>query len=344
MAYALRATEYIEDVSGASIGGDFLNDLKSAPGNTAEMPTGYAVMTRAVIPLKRTMRDIAASMALLSRDKAYYAFRGKSDSRNYPSGDFDLRVANMEITDTRTLERWNGTSAVISTGGLDDVCRLAEKSAPDQKDIWQNFYEGDIITISRFLEESFEFGSWHFSDVPVNDRDGIALERTKSAEQEHLELAVGMLENNHRLLVQLRMMEVGSSRFLKAAADFVYGHKLQEMADESEDILGLLEPGSKLGILLEEAHSIGIFPVASALAPALEKAFHDKLLEILDEGDESGYAAILKLWRSAADLGINIEKWSLQNKIWSILVEYKSDPPASVIELAGALGFAVPSR
>jgi alpha-amylase/alpha-mannosidase (GH57 family) len=341
MAYALRAAEYIGD---PSIGDGFINDLKSAPGNTSEMPTGHAVITRSVIPLKRVLRDIAASAALLSKDKAYYAFRIKSDSRHFPSGDFDLRVAGMEIADTRTLETWNGTSAVISTGGLDDVCRLAEKAVPNQKDIWQNFYEGDIMTISKFLEESFEFGSWHFSDVPVNDRDGIASERTKSAEQEHLELAEGLLDDNHRLLVQLRMMEVSSSQFLKAAADFVYEHKLQLMTRDSGDILDLLKLGSKLEILLEDAHSIGIFPVTSVLAPALEKAFHDKLLRASEDRDEPGYAVILELWRRAAGLGINIGKWSLQNKMWDILGGYKADPPAVAIELAGELGFAIPGH
>ncbi|MDR1885264.1 MAG: DUF3536 domain-containing protein [Synergistaceae bacterium] len=343
MAYALRATEYVSSVTGVSLGEDFMNDLKLAQGNTVDMPTGYDVMTRTVIPWKRSIRDIAASMALLSRERSYYTFRARTEPRQFPSGDFNLCVTNMEVSDIRTLESWSGAAAVISTGGLDDVCRLTEKSPPDQKEIWRNFYEGDIMSISRFLEKTFEHGAWHFSDLSANDRDGVASLRTKSAEREHLELAEGLLADNQRLLVQLRTMRVALSPFLKAAADFVYRQRLKSVIDDADDVLSLLEPGSKLRVLIEDAHGIGIFPDVSVLAPVMERAFHDKLQASVGKNDEDCCSEILSLWKMAVDMGINIDKWTLQNRIWDILGGYKSDPPESVIELTNMLGFATPN-
>ncbi|MDR3331266.1 MAG: DUF3536 domain-containing protein [Synergistaceae bacterium] len=342
MAYALRATEYIKDVSGVSIGEDFMNDLKDVRGNTSEMSTGYDVMVQTVIPRKRTIRDIAASVALLSRERSYYTFRVKSDSRCFPSGDLDLFVSRTEVSDVRTLETWSGASAVLSTGGLDDVCRLSEKSVPGQKEIWQSFYEGDIISVSKFLEENFEFGPWHFRDLSQNDKEGIAIERTKSAEQEHLELAEGLLEDNQRLLVQMRMMGVNASKFLFAAVDFVYRERLIKTMDGSDDILSLLLPGSKLELLLDDAQGVGITPDLSVLAPRLEDAFLERLQAARERGDVRAYDEVLSLLGRTEELGISIDKWMLQNKIWEILTEYKSEPPEVVIELTKLLGFATP--
>jgi hypothetical protein len=344
MAYALRASEYMKDVCGVSAEEDFLNDLEKAPGNTADFPTGRDVIMKTVMPQKRSVRDIAAAAALMSENRAYYSYRVKSGGRAYPSGDMGLSVARMSISDTRTLESWSGASIVLSTGGLDDVCRLTDKDMPSQKEIWSNFYAGDLLSTSRYIESAFELGPWHFRDLPPDDRDSIASERTKDAEGDYTEYAEELLADNRRLLVQLGMMGVGSPPFLHAAATLVYERRMRNLADDVLDIIDLLKPESSLEVLIDEAHSMGVAPELSSLAPALEGAFFEKLITAMKTNDQGAFESVLSMWKKAREMKINIGKWRLQNAMWDILVRGDTDLSPVVLELAKALGFAIPAR
>jgi hypothetical protein len=342
MAYALRASEYVKSLTGISLEEGFLEDLKKTPGNTAEYRTGYDVMMNCVMPLKRSVRDIAAASALMSSGSSYYAYRVKSGGRAYPSGDMGLSVARTVVTDTRTLETWSGASVVLSTGGLDDVCRLTEKDIPSQKEIWRNLYSGDMISLSRYIEESFEIGQWHFRDLPQDDRDLIAAERTKDAEQDHLQYAEELMADNRRLLVQLNMIGVESSPFLRAAVSFVYGQRMLELALGAGDILDLLKPESRLDVLLDEACVMGIYPEVSVLGPVMGRAFYDNLSSAMEKKDEETFANILFLWKRTVELKIEINRWRIQNKIWEILGGDGAFLSNTTLELARALGFATP--
>jgi alpha-amylase/alpha-mannosidase (GH57 family) len=342
MAYALRASEYLKDVTGITSEGGLLNDLKKAQGNTAAFPTGYDVMMKTVMPQKRSVEDIAALSALMSKNKAYYSYRIKSGGRAYPSGDMGLSVARMSISDMRTLETWKGASVVLSTGGLDDVCRLSDRDMPSQKEIWSNFYAGDLLSTSRYIESAFELGPWHFRDLPQDDRDNIAYERTKYAERDQMEYAEDLLADNRRLLVQLGMMGVGSPPFLQAAVSFVYEQRMKELASDVEDILDLLGPESRLEMLLEEAHSMNISPELSVLAPAMESAFYDKLISAKDTNDAAAFESVLLMLRRAGELRIDIGKWRIQNAMWDILFRGETELSPVILELASVLGFATP--
>jgi alpha-amylase/alpha-mannosidase (GH57 family) len=344
MAYALRAIEHVRDVSGIDLEGDFLRDLALVRGNTVEFPTASDVVTRTVLPNRRTIREIAASAALLGATKTYHVYGIKSSVREYPSGNMNLRVSSMEVIDTRTLENWRGSAMVISTGGLDDVCRLSENPLPDQEGLWRNYYMGDIFSMSKFIEQSFELGPWHFTDLTTDDKDKIAAERTSDAEAEHMDFARQLLEDNQRLLVQLSMMGVKSSAFLSSAGDFAYSKMLDELCSNTGEILDLLETGSKLETLLSKARDIGVYPKVSVLAPRMESAFYDNLVEADRKNDEKAYLKLLSQWERAVELRIEIDKWRLQNLVWSILWEGGAKPCAPLLELAGALGFALPKR
>jgi hypothetical protein len=344
LAYAMRAIELAGAVSGADLTGDFLRGLKKARGNTEDMPTAYDVVARAVMPNRRTIRDIAASSALMNATSRYHAFFIKSERRGYSSGGMDMDVTEMRVADPRTLEEWEGCSAVISAGGLDDVCRLTESRPPDPKDMWRRFYMGDILSISKYIEETFALGPWHFKDLTADDKDAIVQERAKDVERGHMEYATGLLEDNQRLLLQLHLMGVKSSSFLASAGDFVYTHMLGDLCWGTEDILGLLDEGSKLEVLLEEAHNIGIYPSVSVLAPRMEGAFYDSLIDANSKNNENIYARLLSLWKRAAGINAGIDEWRLQNVIWATLAGNASPPCGSLLELAGMIGFALPGR
>jgi hypothetical protein len=344
LAYAIRAIEQVRDVSGVDLEKDFMRDLKNARGNSSELPTGFDVVEKTVTPNKRTIRDIAAAASLLKAEKNYYSYVVKRNIQSYPSANMDMDVSALRVTDARTLEEWKGNSMVITSGGLDDVCRLSEGALPNPADVWKNFYVGDIFSISRFIEREFEFGPWHFADLTTDDKYAVAKERTRNAEKEHMEYAHQLMGENQRLLVQLNLMKVESTSFLASVGEFVYTRLIEELDEKSEHILDLLDHSSQLEKILTEAHNIGISPKVSVLAPRMEKAFYDNLVKADKKNDETAFSKLLTQWRRAVELGVEIDKWELQNVVWSMLEERTSAPPDVLLELAGELHFALPGR
>jgi hypothetical protein len=344
LAYAVRAIEHTKNVSGADLEKDFLNDLKLSRGNTQDLPTAYDVVAEKVAPNVRSALNVAAMAALMRSDGRYYSFGIERETKRYQSAGMDMEISGMSVTDTRTSENWTGSSMVITTGGLDDVCRLTEHPLPDPEDVWKNFYAGDILSISRFIEEKFELGPWHLTDLTTDDRYLIARERTRNAEHDHTEYAHAMIEENQRLLVQLHMMHVESTSFLASAGKLVYTRLIEHLCKDAESILGLLEPDSPLEDILNEAYNIGVSPKTSVLAPGMEKAFYDNLVEADLKNDINAFSKLSKLWRRAVKLEIKIDKWRLQNAVWGMLEETTSEPAGALLEFAGELGFALPGR
>jgi hypothetical protein len=344
LAYASRAVEYVRDVSGVDVGIDFMKDLKMVRGNTAGLPTAHDVMVKTVFPNRRTLRDIAAMASLMKADKRYYAYGIERDVHTYSSAGISMEVAEMTVTDTRTFETWRGGSMVFVTGGLDDVCRLMEGELPDKAEMWKYFYMGDIFSVSRFIEDKFELGPWRLSDLTADDGRVIARERTRNAEEEYMEYARALLDENQRLLAQLHLMRVESAPFLTSVGEFVYTRLIERLCEKTESILDLLESGSKLEDLITRASDIGITPRLSTLAPNMEDAFCAEVLNAYKKNDENAFVKLLRRWRMAAEFGIDIDKWRFQNIVLEMLEKSATELPGVLLKLAGELGFALPGR
>ncbi|MDR1137303.1 MAG: DUF3536 domain-containing protein [Synergistaceae bacterium] len=344
LSYAYRAVECALEVSGVDIERDFMRDLKTVRGNTAELPTAYDVMVKMVLPNRRTIRDIAAMASLMKIDKKYYAYGIERNVRHRSSVNINMEMAEMTVTDTRTLETWHGGSMVISTGGLDDVCRLTETEVADMAKLWKSFYMGDIFSISKFIEDKFEFGPWHLSNLTVDDGRLVAAERTRSAEKEYMEYARALIDENQRLLAHLHLMHVETAPFLTSVGEFVYTMLIEELCEKAESTLSLLESGSRLEEIMRKARDIGITPHLNSLAPDMENAFYNFLTEAYKKNDENKLMKLLRQWRIAAGLGIGVDKWRLQNVVWEMLEKHTTELPNILLELAGEMGFALPGR
>jgi hypothetical protein len=282
--------------------------------------------------------------SLMKSGQDFYAFKISRDVEFYQPANMEMEMAGEEALDTRTLESWSGGAMVMATGGLDDVCRLSEKGVPNRSEVLETFCAGDIFSITGYVERNFEFGPWRFADLTIDDKRKIARERTRGAEREYAEHAGAILNENQRMLVQLKLMNVESTPFLASAGKLVYSRKMEELRDGAESVLSLLAPGSKLESLMSEAINMGIDPFVSELAPGMERAFYDNLVEADGRNDENAFAGLLELWKRARSLGITVDKWRLQNVVWGMLEERASAPSKALLEFAGELGFALPGR
>jgi hypothetical protein len=119
---------------------------------------------------------------------------------------------------------------------------------------------------------------------------------------------------------------------------------LERLAKTTKSMLSLLEPNSGLENILNEARNIGINPKTSVLAPGMEEAFYDNLVEADLKNDTDALLRMSNLWRRAMELEIGIDRWRLQNAVWNILEGNTSVPHDVMLGFAGELGFALPGR
>ncbi|MBL3593261.1 MAG: DUF3536 domain-containing protein [Synergistaceae bacterium] len=343
IAYGLRACELLQTATGRDWLPHFLKDLKKAEGNTADSPDGAAV-ARNLLKKRRDLVRIAAESMLSEKKSRYYCFDVQRRERVMQSGEFRLNLASLAVTDSRTGQSWQGEAACLSQGALDDVCRLAAGGGDRELRLQRLFYEGDLMELSQALAEAYPLGPWRMADLPEDERHALAEARTRLAEERFVSQAESVTDDSRRLLVQLNLMGAEPPAYLKASAQLALRHRLAALA-EGTNAQDLLDENSPLEALLEEAHSIGLKPELSLLAPRIAEELRLLVRKARIEEWPEGYERARKVLERRAVLSIDIRAERLQNETWRALEAQGSPIDENLAALAKALGFAVtPSR
>ncbi|MCF7936485.1 MAG: DUF3536 domain-containing protein [Synergistales bacterium] len=346
IAYALRCAELLRDAGGPDAVEQLRSDLAQAEGNRKASPTGAAVLEDVAATRRRTLEDVAASAFLLNREDSYYGFSVEQTRQIYEGGDIDLRLASLTVTDSRTSESWEGSAGGLFVGGAGEVCRLGAFPLPSMKGLGRSFYKGDLLETSNLLQSTFPLGPWKLDVLPPDDRETAARERLHQAERRWASQASEIAAENRRLLVQLHALQIEPPAFLQSAAAFDLKEQLEALLAGAESALELAGESSALEELLYEAHSMGLQPELSFLAPALSTEIHDMLARVASpaERDRGLLQRMRHAFDRAEELGIAIDLWRIQNEMWRILEAFQQSLPPEALELAGRLGFAVPDR
>ncbi len=340
IGYALRACELLLAATGQDCLPDLLKELGKAEGNRVDLPDGGAVARRVRLR-SRNLHRIAAESVLSEKAKSYYAFNVVRKEQILRSGEFRLRLASLQVSDRRTGERWQGEAACLSQGALDDVCRLREEGPAPRGEIHRLFYEGDLLDLSQKLEEIYPLGPWRMADLPQDERDALAAARTRLAKARYVSLAESVTDDSRRLLVQLNLMGTAAPNYLKASAELALEHRLSSLI-EGARALDLLEEGSPLADLLDDAHALGLKPELSLLAPRLAEELRLLIRHARLKQEPRGFALARHALDRADNLGIDIDIGRLQNETWRSLETERTRMGEDLLRLAERLGFAVP--
>lgn len=343
LAYAIRASELVHRTAGVDLTPRFLKQLEAAKGNAHEAETGRAVVERFVFPQRESIKTVAAAAALLDKSGSYYSFDISSETKKYLSGDMRLSTGTLSIADTCSGEVWRGNSVVFSMGGLDDVCRLSEKNDPTDAEIRNYFYVSDVLSLSRYLEKTYELGPWNFANLPSDSRLHVADSIMERTEQQQFDTAEELVEMHRRLMVQLKLLRISPPPILSAAADLVFRRKISLLSASTSSVLELLNPDSPLGVLLDEARSLGVDSNLSFLAPRIADEISDAIEKNALKQEENVYNKVIYYLKRIKELEIPLQFWHLQNQVWSILETKAATPPRAVLTLANELNFAIPN-
>lgn len=340
MAYAIRAAELGSRLAGRDLLSPFLADLERSEGNTREFPTGRTVAEKRVLPKQRDMERIAAEAALSGADKSYFAFTVSRSDSNYRGGEMNLCLSRLEVKDTRTGDSWRGNAAVLSGGGLDDACRLAPRDNIPEETLKKLFFEADLMELTDRLEQIFPKGPWRLPSLPVDMACHLAAERTDAAERRYREQVESIADDSRRLLTRLHQMGVEPPAYLRAAAELAFKLRLEALITDTPAI-PLLDPASPLGALLEEAHSVGLKPELSGLAPRLALELRGLVRKARLEYHPNLYEEAHHALVRSRELAIDLETWKTQNETCRALEAAGSPPHPALLDLARELGFSV---
>lgn len=340
LSFALRALELGGGGVSSPLGERLQADLSAALGNRPEWPNGRVVLEKKVRPLSRSPQDIAASSAILGASGAFFAYDVERTEQVLKGRELSLRYGEISVLDRRTERRWSGFAAVLSAGGLDDACRLAPEKNGGQEGLRQRFYRGSLEELTGLIEKEFPLGPWGIDSLPPEQRDKMARARSRRAETECLRKAMEILDDNRRLIVQLFAIGAPVPPFLAAAAEFSIQESLDEAVRNAPDACGLLQADSLLEALLEDAHSMGLKPELSLLAPRLVLEIDGLFEDAAEKREVAPLEKILQALERARKMAIELPVAPLQESFWKVL-SMEGFPASKAMEsLAAMLGFS----
>ncbi|EHM10386.1 alpha-amylase/alpha-mannosidase [Thermanaerovibrio velox DSM 12556] len=342
LAYAQRALELTEEASGVDVSGNFREILKTAEGNTKDLPNGLEVLTRTVIPKRRTLEDMAASSIMLKTSGTFYSFFCSAKLKEATSAGVSLRIGTLSVTDQRTGKAWSGSGAVLSSGGLDDRCWLSNDKV-DGEGLIRDFIKLDIISFGDRLRQALPIGPRGPEVLPEDERANMGMQRAQAAEDRYKDVSQSILEDNRRLISQLGDLGLNPPLLMTAAAEIVMRSKIRDLLSKL-DTMEISRPGSPLEELLREARDMGIKPNMDQVAPAVTEALHNRIrsLRTGGEDEEAGIADVMEVIRRLKNLEVPLNLWRLQNEVWRKLESAGHQLGSSWLEIARELGFALP--
>lgn len=339
LGFALRALELGGGGPASPIGQRFADELAQARGNRNDLPDGKTVLERKVRPRSRNLEDIAASAAILGTEGPFYAFDVERNEQALKGGELSLRFGSLSVSDRRTGMNWEGSSAVLSAGGLDDSCRLAANGYAGKAKLREKFYRARLEDLTDLLEEEFPLGPWGIESLPPEQRDGLARARSRHAETDCLRKAMEILDDNRRLIVQLNAIGAPTPPFLACSAAFSMQEALDEAVRNAPEAIALLQADSLLEALLAEAHSMGLKPELALLAPRLS----EELGKLFEESARTRTPAPLERALHALDraesLAVELPREPLQEGLWKVMCMKEFPASPALAALKERLGF-----
>ena len=161
------AIQYLRDIGGGQLEGEFVRRLEAAPSNVPELRDGGEVYRRLVRPTMVDLRRVVAHYAISGLFEEYpvdsrvYAWRVQQldDTRESYSGT-TLRVGRVRVGSDITGEGRDLMYAVLHFGGHDFSCGIrsdegAETYETMKADLLRRFAQRSMADMVRGIDEYF---------------------------------------------------------------------------------------------------------------------------------------------------------------------------------------------
>jgi hypothetical protein len=330
MKYAARAMQLAQVATGVDLEPSFAAALAEAPSNVSELGDGRRVYERLVSPSVVTLERVTAHLAIASAvhelpaEGNAFCFRYRIDARRAgQSGLAALSIERVRIESLVTRHAADVLSCVVRFGAVDFRCGVVPWTGPEQLEAVEQalFARAKELSFSALLREvdrAFPGRDYSLRALFLDERRRVAselLDRTlRRYEDDYLEI----FEDNLRLMELLREIESPVPGPLRVAAEVTLSSRLRDLTrriragelrleDAEPEIRSTVELAIRLGARLH-------------LAPVrrdVEEVVLVLVDAIRDGRDAAASAAEISRFLALAErLGLEVDLWEAQNRLW----------------------------
>ncbi|HWE23806.1 MAG TPA: DUF3536 domain-containing protein [Myxococcales bacterium] len=336
LKYAARALQLAREVTGADLEPEFALALSEAPSNVPEVGNGARVYETLVKPAVVSLEGVAAHCAIAGLFDEYgkadqffcydVALRGRHREN---AGSASLAMSRLEIRSQLTHERRDLTACVLHFSGSDIRCGLrpydAHAHGEAEKKLFGRFAALSLAQMVREIDREFPGRDYTLRDLFLDERRRLAGQLLDETMRRYEDDYLRIYESNRRLIDFLREIDSPVPRPLQVASDVALTQQAQQcaraLADEKVDLafaqtelLAIAQTARRLGARIEHA----------AIAEPFHEVLH-RLVERLLTGSREAAAQLAGVLELAARLGIHLDLWEAQNRVWNAADELRID-------------------
>ena len=337
LKYAARAIQLARESTGTDLEPDFVEALAKAPSNLPDLRDGARVYETQVKPAVVTLEGVAAHYAISSLFDEYgkadrlfcydLALRGR---RREKAGNATLAVSRVEIRSRLTLERRDLSASVLHFSGSDLRCGLRAYDpgthGEAEKRLFARFAGLSLAQVVREIDRDFTGRDYTLRDLFLDERRRLAGQLLDETMRRYEDDYLRIYESNRRLIEFLREIDSPVPRPLQVATDVALSRQAQQCARALADgKVDLPTAQSDLLATAQLARRLGARIDPQALQPPFHEALHAQVERLLG-GQRDAAAQLAGLAELAARLGLHLDLWEAQNRLWDATADLDLDP------------------
>jgi alpha-amylase/alpha-mannosidase (GH57 family) len=338
LKYAARALQLARELDGADLEPEFALALAKAPSNVPELGDGARVYETLVKPSVVSLEGVAAHYAIAGLFDEYgkpdqlfcydVALRGR---RREKGGSATLAMSRLEIRSRLTHERRDLSACVLHFSGSDIRCGLRPYDAPAhaeaEKRLFGRFAALSLAQMVREIDRDFPGRDYTLRDLFLDERRRLAGQLLDETMRRYEDDYLQIYESNRRLIDFLREIDSPVPRPLQVATDVALTHQAQQCARAlAVGKIDLTTAQSELLAAAQVARRLGARIDPAAVQAPFHELLHGLVERLLGGGGIEAAPQLAGVLELAARLGIHLDLWEAQNRLWEAAEEVRLEP------------------
>jgi len=333
LKYAARAIQLARDLVGLDLEPDLQARLALAPSNDPALGDGRQVYERLVKKSVVTLEGVAAHLAISSTVRRVpgegtmfcHAFRLEG-RRSVQSGPVEVSVGRLRLEHLLTRERLEALYCVLHFGEADFRCGLVPYRGQDheakvEKALLLRSSSESLAHLLRETDRFFPGRDYGLRDLFLDERRRVAELLLDGTMQRYADRYQEIFEDNRRLMEFLCEIDSPIPNPLRVAADVTLTRRLLDATRAAR--AGEIELAAA-EVDLEEiaalARRLGAHIHVAAVRQEVGGLVAHHIGELLSGRPPARPAMLLaKLVGLARRLGLELDLWDAQNKLWAFM-------------------------
>jgi alpha-amylase/alpha-mannosidase (GH57 family) len=329
LKYAAMALQYLRDLGGGDLEGEFIRRLEAAPTNGTPFANGGDVYRALIKPAVVDLRRVVAHHAISGLFEEYpdtapiYAWLvERLDDAGDSYDGSRLRVGRVRVASEITGQSRDLQYTVLHFGGHDFSCgiRTYDPAAYDRMkaDLLGRYSQRSMADTVRGLDEHFPEGLFSLTHLFLEQRRSVLASVIQAVLSKHEQTYRRFWEESRKLVRYLRQADAPIPEVLRITAKHVLEQELAA-AFERADWITVPERAVEIS---EEARSLGLELDSAAVHHRIRRMVARGLDALAEQVTAERVAPLVTLVVEARRIGLRFGLWHTQNRVFTLWREH----------------------